>query len=244
MIKFFRRIRQQLLTENSSALPAGRFSKYLLYGIGEIVLVVIGILIALAINNKNELRKTKQFEYQILNDIKSSMEGNFFQLDMCLEANAESVASADIILKFLEDNLPHHDSLAVHFSRSLEWCTPSFQNAGYESLKTYGINLITNDTIRENLNIYDSGWMEILGQRQEDFFYNTASPVLAELFETVVMRGEMKPFDVEQLRNSKKFISILKTSRAYREDQRYWYEEWEESLENLNELIDRELQNQ
>ena len=43
MIKFFRKIRQSLLTEN-------KFSKYLIYGVGEIVLVVIGILIALSIN--------------------------------------------------------------------------------------------------------------------------------------------------------------------------------------------------
>ena len=44
MIKFFRKIRQRLLSEN-------KFSKYLLYALGEIVLVVIGILIALRINN-------------------------------------------------------------------------------------------------------------------------------------------------------------------------------------------------
>jgi NADH:ubiquinone oxidoreductase subunit 6 (subunit J) len=60
MIKFFREIRQQLLTEN-------RFSKYLLYAIGEIVLVVIGILIALQINNWNEAKKqeikTKEIRY-------------------------------------------------------------------------------------------------------------------------------------------------------------------------------------
>lgn len=53
MIKFFRKIRKQLLTEN-------KFSKYLLYAIGEIVLVVIGILIALSINNWNENQKKKE----------------------------------------------------------------------------------------------------------------------------------------------------------------------------------------
>jgi len=53
MIKFFRRIRQQMLTEN-------KFSTYLLYAIGEIILVVIGILIALQINNANEERKTNK----------------------------------------------------------------------------------------------------------------------------------------------------------------------------------------
>lgn len=47
MIKFFRRIRQQLVSQNN-------VSKYLLYAIGEIALVVIGILIALQINNNNQ----------------------------------------------------------------------------------------------------------------------------------------------------------------------------------------------
>lgn len=52
MIKFFRRIRQQLLSKD-------KFSKYLLYAIGEIILVVIGILIALSINNWNEIKKQR-----------------------------------------------------------------------------------------------------------------------------------------------------------------------------------------
>lgn len=53
MIKFFRRIRQQLLTES-------KFSRYLLYAVGEIVLVVVGILIALGVNNWNQEAKDRQ----------------------------------------------------------------------------------------------------------------------------------------------------------------------------------------
>lgn len=52
MIKFFRIIRQQLLSQN-------RFSKYLLYAIGEILLVMVGILLALQVNNWNEDKKLK-----------------------------------------------------------------------------------------------------------------------------------------------------------------------------------------
>ena len=47
MIKFFRKIRQKMLTEN-------KFSKYFLYAIGEIALIVVGILIAVQLNNQNE----------------------------------------------------------------------------------------------------------------------------------------------------------------------------------------------
>ena len=62
MIKFFRRIRQRLLSEN-------KFSKYLLYAIGEIVLVVIGILIALQINNWNTKQNDKNIENAYIADI-------------------------------------------------------------------------------------------------------------------------------------------------------------------------------
>ena len=66
MIKFFRKIRQNLLMENKTG-------KYFKYAIGEIVLVVIGILIALQINNWNELRKEKEQESIILSDIKEDL---------------------------------------------------------------------------------------------------------------------------------------------------------------------------
>ncbi len=57
MIKFFRKIRLRLLSDLPAAKAGNKFSKYLLYAFGEIVLVVIGILIALQINNWNENRK-------------------------------------------------------------------------------------------------------------------------------------------------------------------------------------------
>ncbi|TXD81592.1 hypothetical protein ESY86_07085 [Subsaximicrobium wynnwilliamsii] len=59
MIKFFRKIRQKLLTEN-------KFSKYLLYAIGEIVLVVIGILIALQIDNNHNYNEQRRVEQEYL----------------------------------------------------------------------------------------------------------------------------------------------------------------------------------
>jgi hypothetical protein len=67
MIKFFRKIRQKLLTENKT-------SKYLIYAIGEIILVVIGILIALQINNWNTNRLNNAEEKVILNNLKNDLQ--------------------------------------------------------------------------------------------------------------------------------------------------------------------------
>ena len=66
MLRFFRQIRQRLLTDN-------KFSKYLLYALGEIMLVVIGILIALQINNWNEERKQNHLEIVYLNRLHNEL---------------------------------------------------------------------------------------------------------------------------------------------------------------------------
>ena len=80
MIKFFRRLRQKLLEEN-------RFSKYLLYAFGEIILVVIGILIALQLNNWNEAQKLKETERIILADLKSEFLENIESAEGSIELN-------------------------------------------------------------------------------------------------------------------------------------------------------------
>ncbi|WP_296700580.1 hypothetical protein [Algoriphagus sp.] len=72
MIKFFRKIRQKLLSEN-------RFSKYVLYAIGEIALVMIGILLALQVNNANELSKQKSlvatYKNNLIIELKADLNG-------------------------------------------------------------------------------------------------------------------------------------------------------------------------
>ena len=73
MIKFFRKIRQNLLSE-------GKTGKYLKYAIGEIVLVVFGILIALQINNWNERRKIQSNQEKYLTLLKTEAENNLKEI--------------------------------------------------------------------------------------------------------------------------------------------------------------------
>jgi hypothetical protein len=78
MIKFFRKIRQNLLMENLPTGQAGKTRKYFKYAIGEIVLVVIGILIALSINNWNDIRinhlKEDNYLVNLKRDLNSQQE--------------------------------------------------------------------------------------------------------------------------------------------------------------------------
>ena len=90
MIKFFRKIRQNLLSE-------GKTGKYFKYAIGEILLVIIGILIAVSINNWNEDQKLKKVEQSILKDLKQEMTINLKALESVIEYNERSFQGAEEI---------------------------------------------------------------------------------------------------------------------------------------------------
>lgn len=92
MIKFFRKIRQRLLSEN-------RFTKYFIYALGEIVLVVIGILIALSINNWNELRKENETVKSSLEAMKSNINGDITDLKKQKDYNIELRKGLSFALK-------------------------------------------------------------------------------------------------------------------------------------------------
>ena len=222
-----------MLTEN-------KFSKYLIYAVGEILLVVIGILIALSINNWNEKQKAELFEQKVLIDLKGGIEGNIWQLDFAIEGNTNSKKSIQIILDHLEQDLPYHDSLDVHFSLASSWNIPSINNSAFESLKSYGLHTITNDTIRARLSIYDVGWIETLNNRQEEYFYSTASPVLLNYFESVQFWSKMKPLNYQELKNSNQYKTILRSLLAAREFQIMVYNDWldDEKGNGFKELFD------
>ena len=77
MIQFFRKIRQSFIKKN-------KFSKYLVYAIGEIMLVVIGILIALQINNWNENRILKQKTKGYIENLKSDLINDTLNIDQLI----------------------------------------------------------------------------------------------------------------------------------------------------------------
>ncbi len=97
MIKFFRKIRQKTLNEN-------KFGKYLTYAIGEIILVVIGILIALSINNWNENNKLEKETYKVLLQIRDEYSRNQNELKVKIEQHKYVKASVDELSELVRPN--------------------------------------------------------------------------------------------------------------------------------------------
>lgn len=110
MIKFFRKIRQQLLSKN-------QVSKYLVYAFGEIILVVIGILIALGINNLNQERINKNTEQIYLHGLEEEFKTSKLKLEELIQVNQGNIDGAKSILKYIAD--PNNSPAEKEFSQLL-----------------------------------------------------------------------------------------------------------------------------
>jgi len=150
MIKFFRKIRKQLLTEN-------KLSKYLLYAIGEIVLVVIGILIALQINEWNTERINLKEEEKVLKQLKSEFQSNLIQINDKIKLRGFLLESGYQILDFIDNpsNIPSENTLNDIFAKTLLAPTFNPTNGVTNDLINSGkLYLIQNDSLRQLI----SGW--------------------------------------------------------------------------------------
>ena len=97
MIKFFRKIRRNLLAD-------GKTGKYLKYAIGEIFLVMIGILLALQVNNMNNRRIENSKEQAILKNLQVDFKNNILNLEKTYNSFMEAYeASADLLELIKED---------------------------------------------------------------------------------------------------------------------------------------------
>lgn len=101
MISLFRKIRQKLLVEN-------RVTRYLVYALGEILLVTIGILIALSINTWNENRKKIERERELMISLKKELSLNGALLDSALNVNKKYGIYADRLVEKLEKDSLHY----------------------------------------------------------------------------------------------------------------------------------------
>ena len=216
MLTFFRRIRKGLLSE-------GATSKYLLYATGEILLVMIGILLALQVNNWNEWRKAHRFEDDLLTELRNTIIYDYSSIETVLEGNGKSRTSCQILLSHFDQNLPYHDSLNYHFWKANHWWQLNLRATAFENAKSYGLHFIKNDSLRMLLtSLYENDvlWWDDIDGRLALYQFNVIEPYILGLFEATALNSEMIPQDYKALRIDQKYRTILKTNIGNRD----WFE--------------------
>jgi len=211
MLKFFRKIRRKLIDE-------GNLKRYLFYSVGEILLVMIGILLALQVNNWNEANLQEKKEIQILLEIKQSLEGDLKdELGLIVEWYDEMNEKVELVKNVIQSG-QHvtNDSIALIIGDALigKWYF-NLRTSAFENIKSVGIDLISNDTLRAKIsNIYNLDYVRIREMSEDyDHYYNTQIiPFINKFFEGSghgYRKQKLYPRNPEILLNDESIITLL-----------------------------------
>ena len=206
MLKTFRRIRQELIDK-------GNLKRYLIYAIGEILLVVLGILIAFQINSWNDTRKSKYLEKQYLTNIKNEINTSVAKLDESIKFNTTTLNHIENILNHIEGDLPYSGSLDTSFYVYQYFIVPELNFTTYETIKNVGLNSINPNSLRLDISkLYEEEFSfltnTIKGNEQQ-YYQNVMTQFHIDHFKETSYLGTTIPNNYDTLKQNQKYSNIL-----------------------------------
>lgn len=240
MLPFFRRIRLRLARDND-------FIKYSRYAFGEIVLVVIGILIALQINNWNEKQKAHKNEFQLLEDFRESLQEDLNVILVNERIVRSQNFAIDVLLQCLETDMPYNDSLNYHFASIMHNPKIRISSEVFETLQSNGLELISNKSLKHEIITYYglSKELSVYNDRFSDVLEDASKKILPTRFDGLYigeyyteeaidtlaliefgLKGNIRelgmsmvPNDYEKLKEDNEYLYFLRSLK----NQLFWY---------------------
>jgi hypothetical protein len=251
MLTFLRKIRKSLIESSpvkASAKVGGSARKYLFYALGEVLLVMIGILLALQVSNWNDDRKDRKMEVRVLENMVKSLDLNINQFVIKLDRIQICDQSGEIILSTIQNKNKQSDTLFAHWHAALlNHGNLMLSNSGYESLRNVGFDIIKDEILKEEIiNLYENTYLN-LGRRQ--IWGNTVRPdwdkFILEHFvrdPVEVEKSGLVPRDYDFIVNSDYFYGLIDVAQGQRGFYKGNYEISLEETERVLELINSELE--
>ena len=245
MIKFFRSIRKSLLMENKTG-------KYFKYAVGEIILVVIGILIALSINNWNENRKNSIKEIQFLKSFKVDLLANKVELNRVIEKTENTSKSSDSILRYKRGEL---ESLSLYSFMGCMMDATGFtvyitqEGTIKDILGSGNLGIIKNDSIRLAIGSWQANLKTIreyekIDKNETDIYFNYITQHI-DLYKAHDPAGPLPLNDeiIAELFNDRVFLNHISSRFESPFVLNELYKKEVPKLDRLLIIIDNELEN-
>ena len=240
----------------------GNLRKYLVYAIGEILLVVIGILIALQVNNINELKKENELASEYLKNLKLNLESDLAAIESALISLKDSEEAGYYSLGVIEGRIDSTDK--ERFIRSLiennRYQMVSPARATYDDLISTGnLKLLKNTILKEALSMYYSpgnAW-QLFEERMKDTYWYTVreeifkhiDPFALKAFYESTLYPVQEPtikyddikIDYSKLRNEPALRNMIVRALALRVRQRKGLENRIFQINEVIEILNKEL---
>lgn len=160
MKNYFKQIRKNLIDGEN-------IRKYLIYAVGEIILISIGILFAFYLNNLKTESNIRIDEIKILEELNSNLKSSIITFERAIKAERLYYSYNLMILDYLDNKKLYNDSLDVAFGTYMWTISSNPITGGYDYLKSKGIELITNNSLRKEISFVFEHEFSILKEENE-----------------------------------------------------------------------------
>ena len=144
MIKFFNKIRKSTLEQN-------KLGKYLKYAFGEIILVMIGILLALQVNTWNNNRELKKEELKVMKSLHQEFSQNLERFDTVYNVQLKRKKAIEYVMSGELQNLPTDSLVTLLEMINMSWTFDPFQGIYNSVIGSGKIELISNESLKTKL---------------------------------------------------------------------------------------------
>jgi len=206
-------------------MEKNKTGRYLKYALGEIILVVIGILIALQINNWNEQRKINKVEKEMLTSIYNSIANDTLSWNLEFEGFNKQLVYGNYIKQKFEDNTAYEKRLDTAFALISSGYLQVAEDIPFNNLLNKGIDIVKNDSIKFYLNRYYDHSISL--KEIDNYFENSKyyrQHIYPKYFKSYKYGREAIPIDYEQLKTNSEFNIAL----DYTMNDAYFYKSWSE----------------
>jgi len=203
MLRFFRQLRKDHFMSNKSR-------NYILYALGEILLVMIGILLALQVNNWNEERKEQKLSQDILGQIASKMETDTLVLNRQQARFKIMRDDALWLIEQFEQDAPWVPRMDTALARISMFSISEADYTAFNYLENVGIGIIKDQDLRDQISTYYS-WSKDIAETDDYFEVNKyfRHEIYPKYFKRYQYATYVKPVDYEALKKSDEFRVVL-----------------------------------
>lgn len=212
------------------------------YVLGELLLIVLGISIALWFNNLNEVNKERKLEQQLLKELEVCLKQDLEDAKSNQRSHESGVESIDLLYEALQHPNEAPDTLIPYINGGARWTFLVSNSSTYESLKSIGFQIIQNDTLRNEIStLYNVDYKFIYElEKNHQINVNRLTEVIVKLpsYENGELTLSKKRFETRRVELLSMFSFTLSTHQSIA---RQYQQKVIPALEHLIQRIQREV---
>jgi len=235
-----------LKTLRNNLGPEHRLFRVLTSGIGEVIMVMVGVLLALCVQNWNDDRKDTVKETKLLREMRENLNADLTDCRWNIDFNERALHANRNVLRHLEERTPYTDTMRIHYA-TLFGCTQLVANtSAFDNLKSIGFNLIRTDSLRKGItSLYSERYTYLRSMELDMDAPLMTDRMAAQIADKLILDSmwvSARPIDPEALMDDVGFKGTLRMNIFFRGFMIDQYRDAEGRILRLQEMIDTELE--